>query len=316
MSKLVFLPFAAAVTLLSQSAIAAGHSASTQATATVWDQPTASFVQPWAAFAPNGNEGGVGAPAVKFATSENGGSLHGKNLSSFAEADLENGTLRVSTHVENTSSTPTIYGTSYASARFRDGFSFASSGGGAFTWNPDSTVTFKIRLDGNSQNTTSNTQIDWGVDLSIYTPGTFAGPTSAYDSRALGGASWISNITSTGSRVFTDVATDARVVPTLSLTGTTLADGYELAATFNPGGDFDWSLELYSLNRLSDQIGISSADLSHTATVSFIGPLGAAVTSESGVFPLTSPVPEPETYAMLLAGLGVLGFIGKRRRAG
>jgi hypothetical protein len=26
-------------------------------------------------------------------------------------------------------------------------------------------------------------------------------------------------------------------------------------------------------------------------------------------------VPEPETYAMLLAGLGVLGFIGKRRRA-
>jgi hypothetical protein len=28
-----------------------------------------------------------------------------------------------------------------------------------------------------------------------------------------------------------------------------------------------------------------------------------------------APVPEPETYAMLLAGLGALGFIGKRRRA-
>lgn len=30
--------------------------------------------------------------------------------------------------------------------------------------------------------------------------------------------------------------------------------------------------------------------------------------------PITSPVPEPETYAMMLAGLGVLGFIARRRR--
>jgi len=28
-----------------------------------------------------------------------------------------------------------------------------------------------------------------------------------------------------------------------------------------------------------------------------------------------SAVPEPETYAMLLAGLGMLGFVGKRRKA-
>ena len=27
------------------------------------------------------------------------------------------------------------------------------------------------------------------------------------------------------------------------------------------------------------------------------------------------PVPEPETYAMLLAGLAVLGFVTRRRRA-
>ena len=27
----------------------------------------------------------------------------------------------------------------------------------------------------------------------------------------------------------------------------------------------------------------------------------------------TAPVPEPETYAMMLAGLGLLGFVGKRR---
>ena len=27
-----------------------------------------------------------------------------------------------------------------------------------------------------------------------------------------------------------------------------------------------------------------------------------------------SPIPEPETYAMLLAGLGLLGFIARRRK--
>lgn len=31
---------------------------------------------------------------------------------------------------------------------------------------------------------------------------------------------------------------------------------------------------------------------------------------------VTTPVPEPETYALLLAGLGVIGFMAKRRKAG
>jgi hypothetical protein len=30
---------------------------------------------------------------------------------------------------------------------------------------------------------------------------------------------------------------------------------------------------------------------------------------------VTTPVPEPETYAMLLAGLGMIGFVARRRRA-
>ena len=28
-----------------------------------------------------------------------------------------------------------------------------------------------------------------------------------------------------------------------------------------------------------------------------------------------TPVPEPESYALMLAGLGVLGFMGRRRNA-
>lgn len=31
-------------------------------------------------------------------------------------------------------------------------------------------------------------------------------------------------------------------------------------------------------------------------------------------FPYTSPVPEPQTYLMLLAGMGMIGLVARRRR--
>jgi len=37
--------------------------------------------------------------------------------------------------------------------------------------------------------------------------------------------------------------------------------------------------------------------------------------SFSGSVALAAPVPEPETYGMMLAGLGVLGFLARRRKA-
>lgn len=43
---------------------------------------------------------------------------------------------------------------------------------------------------------------------------------------------------------------------------------------------------------------------------------GDAVGTQGGVYLYsanTAPVPEPETYAMMLAGLGMIGFIGRRR---
>ena len=43
---------------------------------------------------------------------------------------------------------------------------------------------------------------------------------------------------------------------------------------------------------------------------------GDAVGTKGGVYLFsanTAPIPEPETYAMMLAGLGMLGFMGKRR---
>lgn len=31
---------------------------------------------------------------------------------------------------------------------------------------------------------------------------------------------------------------------------------------------------------------------------------------------VAAPIPEPRTYALMLAGLGVLGFLARRRRSG
>lgn len=36
----------------------------------------------------------------------------------------------------------------------------------------------------------------------------------------------------------------------------------------------------------------------------------------NGTASLVSPVPEPETYGMLLAGLGMIGFVARRRKIG
>jgi len=50
--------------------------------------------------------------------------------------------------------------------------------------------------------------------------------------------------------------------------------------------------------------GLSGSGLDITTT-----PGGGTVVS-----PVVSPIPEPETYAMLLAGLGVIGFVARRRQ--
>lgn len=42
----------------------------------------------------------------------------------------------------------------------------------------------------------------------------------------------------------------------------------------------------------------------------------SGVSSYNGNISLTSAVPEPETYAMMLAGLGLMGFAARRRKIG
>jgi hypothetical protein len=54
------------------------------------------------------------------------------------------------------------------------------------------------------------------------------------------------------------------------------------------------------------------ADFSHTARI-FVDAPGSTFVSDSGNL-MTAPIPEPETYAMLLAGLGLIGFMTRRRK--
>lgn len=61
-----------------------------------------------------------------------------------------------------------------------------------------------------------------------------------------------------------------------------------------------WSLATPSLN-------------AGTYTLSLIGLNSAGVASYGGNIAV-SAVPEPETYAMLLAGIGAIGFLARRRR--
>jgi hypothetical protein len=59
-----------------------------------------------------------------------------------------------------------------------------------------------------------------------------------------------------------------------------------------------------------------SAKFGSTMYVGFTGgTAGTDADQRITSFSLTSAVPEPETYAMLMAGLGLVGFAARRRKA-
>jgi hypothetical protein len=59
-----------------------------------------------------------------------------------------------------------------------------------------------------------------------------------------------------------------------------------------------------------------SAKFGSTMYVGFTGGTGGTDADQRITsFSLTSAVPEPETYAMLMAGLGLVGFVARRRKA-
>jgi hypothetical protein len=130
-----------------------------------------------------------------------------------------------------------------------------------------------------------------GVLQTTATPGTykFTGTGDDTFSFTLGSSSVVNSTTVD----FTNILTGFGVVNSVSINGQAFTD------TFGDGSVWSYSHMLnagaYTLTVDTSTAGLYKGNLSMTAAI--------------------APVPEPETYAMMLAGLGALGFVGRRRKA-
>ena len=69
---------------------------------------------------------------------------------------------------------------------------------------------------------------------------------------------------------------------------------------------------------------VTNGDQTFNQSVQFTGIGTSLITSlvfnstqnsfEAGRFTVTTPIPEPETYALLLGGLGAMGFVARLRK--
>ncbi len=90
------------------------------------------------------------------------------------------------------------------------------------------------------------------------------------------------------------------------------------------GFDFTGVLQVSDLERAQFHLGLdldcwgATCDFTHTGSIALSLPDNVSFTSDSGVFltgvTAVAPVPEPETWALMLAGFGVIGSLVRRRR--
>jgi hypothetical protein len=84
----------------------------------------------------------------------------------------------------------------------------------------------------------------------------------------------------------------------------TSGSGYNLS-----GGNFTVTSDAAVMTAASGMLGNLSGPITMTANV-----WAPNVSGSSQDLVVFAPVPEPETYAMMLAGLGLMGFVARRRK--
>ena len=105
-----------------------------------------------------------------------------------------------------------------------------------------------------------------------------------------------------------------------SLSGTSLVDATAFSF-FGIRGGSAWSILDASDNPVSGTYSLTAMQPANAVLTLAAGNYAFAVTGQAqaaggkyGVSINVSPVPEPETYAMMLAGLAALGFLARRRQ--
>lgn len=199
----------------------------------------------------------------------------------------------------------------FAFAGLNDSFDFASPTGMPYLWGDASMVTFAFDVSGTtslSSNLVSDpdgrTNIVSELLFIAHKPGTFD---------RIGLKRWLIGDFSLSSAQIEYFADDG------GYEAVDLSAASNLTYTFNPMGDFDWTIYLLSSVGLdaSEQNVAATLDFSHTVNASYIGPAGAVTYSDSGLFPgtLAAPaaVPEPATWAMMIVGFGTIGAAMRRR---
>lgn len=99
-----------------------------------------------------------------------------------------------------------------------------------------------------------------------------------------------------------------------------VSDGFYTELNLVSGQSYDVYAAFNILLNGGPQIGPVSMDFSNTSTIGIQAPIGGNFTSSSGQFlgfsqtPTTNVVPEPASWAMLIAGFGLVGATMRRRR--
>jgi hypothetical protein len=236
------------------------------------------------------------------------------SVEGFASADLATGELKMSAGASN--GNPGGYPYIQSNAIFGDGFTAGTTTGAPFAWTSSSEARFSLSLEGTipSVGTLENSGAGLFVVLSILRPNTLDpeqqlinGPTAEqYFLWTIGNPNQTLYYTNPEGQ--SQVLIPTAYYPTLPSA---------ITANFTPDGDFDWVLAIGASGQTTAPNASWDVDLADTVTLDYSGPAGSVTKSASGVFSnfVAAPVPEPGTWAMVLAGFAALGWVGRRRAA-
>jgi PEP-CTERM motif len=236
------------------------------------------------------------------------------SVEGFASANLATGELKMSAGEANGNPGGDPY--VQVNAIFGDGFTATTTSGAPFAWTSNSEARFSLSLEGTipSVSTLENSGAGVFVVLSILRPNTLDpaqplinGPTAEqYFLWTIGNPNQTLYYTDPNGQ--SQVLIPTGYYPTLPST---------ITANFTPDGDFDWVLAIGASGQTTAPNASWDVDLADTVTLDYSGPGGSVTKSASGVFSnfVAAPVPEPGTWAMVLAGFAALGWVGRRRAA-